>query len=87
MSQGGQDHNRATHQREETAMMAGCLGRGQEQVNFGGAGGFPYRRRGCRYVLCFNGKFSWEGEALTAQPSATWPKDSRCECKLSPKKP
>lgn len=76
MSQGGQDHNRATHQREETAMrwqaaQAGAKSRstleGLEASLTGGEG----------VVMCcaLMGSFPGEGEALTAQPSATWPKD------------
>ena len=76
MSQGGQDHSRATHQREETAMRWQAARAWDEsrstleglEASLAGGGGV---------VMCcgLTGGFPGDGEAVIAQPSTTWPKD------------
>ena len=51
-SQGGRDHRRMAVA-SVTKEMAGRPGRGRGRVKFLGAGGFPGRRKGHRYMLCF----------------------------------
>lgn len=48
---------------------------GQEQVNFGGLEASLTGGEGVVMCCALMGSFPGEGEALTAQPSATWPKD------------